>query len=280
MIFNLKDDSFSHAKSTVGGKVSKFIIWDRSCQEDRETFYTNEKIYECHTPKERSFGILYESRALIPKVYRHAPKVMDRFKHIFTYDSDLLKRNSEIFKFAPAGGIWIGDAFGGGSIGIKRKSKMVSMVSSKKRSCPLHRFRYRMAKKLSKEERADVYGLDRWIHINESLEAYRYSVVVENNAIDNYFTEKILNCFAVGTIPIYYGCQNIDHFFHGDGIIRIGRWTNMKKLIDRLREQDYESRMAAIKENFQRCLQYEIIEDYIYTRYFSGRNDVVSNPDF
>lgn len=267
--FNLLDDSFAHAKSTVAGKDSRFIKWDRSCEQaERQTFYTNSKIFQCKTPKERSFGILYESKALIPKVYRNAPKVMDSFRYIFTYDPDLLRLNPETFKFAPAGGIWIGDEFGGGDIGIKSKHKMVSMVSSKKRSCPLHRFRYRLANNLLKESLADVYGLNQWIHINESLEKYRYSIVIENNAIDNYFTEKVLNCFAVGTVPIYLGCTNIARFFDGRGIIRIDRWTNMAKLIASLTGRDYENRMEAIMENFKRCLQYETIEDYIYQHYF------------
>lgn len=76
---------------------------------------------------------------------------MDRFRHIFTYDSKLFNLNPEVFKFAPAGGIWISGGYGGGALGIKKKNKLVSMVSSGKKSCKLHRFRYNLAKKLSKK---------------------------------------------------------------------------------------------------------------------------------
>ena len=77
---------------------------------------------------------------------------MAKFRNIFTYDPDLLKLNPAIFKLIPGGGIWIGAPLGGGTIEIKPKNKLVSMVSSKKKLCSLHRFRYRLAKKLAQAE--------------------------------------------------------------------------------------------------------------------------------
>ena len=35
-----------------------------------------------------------------------------------------------------------------------------------------------------------------------------FSVCIENDVYDTYFTEKILDCFATGTIPIYKGTKN------------------------------------------------------------------------
>ncbi len=236
--------------------------------EVRPTFYTNEQIFNCDTSPEQSYGILFESKALIKGVYKRAPKVMAKFCNIFTYDPDLLKLNPTIFKFIPGGGIWIGASFGGGTIEIKPKNRLVSMVSSKKRACSLHRFRYRLAKKLAKAKIVDVYGIEQWTHINDTLDDYMFSIVVENNAIDNYFTEKLLNCFAVGTVPIYLGCQNIDSFFDPAGIIQVGRWTDFKQLISGLTRESYESRMDAIRKNHNMCKQYEIIEDFIYEKYF------------
>ena len=268
--FNLKDTSFAHDRSTVAGKVSKYIIWDRSCADYQGvTFYTNEQIYNCNTPRERSYGILYESKALIPKVFKKAMKVMDRFHHIFTYDPDLLNLNPLVFKFIPAGGIWIGGEYGGGTLGIKTKNKLVSMTSSGKKSCRLHRFRYKLYKKLSKKKLpVDLFGLEKWVQISRTLEDYMFSIVIENNSIDNYFTEKLLNCFAVGTVPIYLGCRNIGKFFNRDGIIEVSRKTNFKKLVHKLNSKEYFDRIEAIRENFLLCKHYEIIEDYIFENYF------------
>jgi hypothetical protein len=195
---------------------------------------------------------------------------MDRFRHIFTYDPDLLQINSTIFKLIPGGGIWIGAPYGGGTIEIKPKNKLVSMVSSKKRSCSLHRVRYRLAKKLFHAKIADIYGLEQWSHINSTLDDYMFSIVIENNSINNYFTEKLLNCFAVGTVPIYLGCRNVGSFFDPGGIIKVGRWTNFKRLIAGLTSESYYSRMDSIKRNHDLCKQYEILEDFIYEKYFLG----------
>ena len=53
----------------------------------------------------------------------------------------------------------------------------------------------------------------------ESLVDYRYSIVIENSKTDNYFTEKLIDCLAVGTIPIYWGCSNLNDYFNLEGII-------------------------------------------------------------
>ena len=46
-----------------------------------------------------------------------------------------------------------------------------------------------------------------------------FSVCIENTTHDTYFTEKILDCFATGTLPIYKGTKNITKYFDGNGIL-------------------------------------------------------------
>lgn len=268
--FNLKDTSFAHVPYSVAGKESKYVTWDRSCNDpSRPTFYTNEQIFNCTTPPELSYGLIFESKPLLKKVFKRAPKVLHQFKHVFTYDPVLLKRYPETVKFCPGGGIWIGGDYGEGEFGLRPKSKLVSMVSSGKRSCNLHRFRYRVAKKLLKKGVVDVFGFDNWVPIHQTVDDYMFSIVVENNNIDNYFTEKLLNCFAVGTIPIYLGCKNVEKFFDPGGIITISRFSNLKKIIAGLSAEEYHARQASIAENYKRCQQYEVIEDYIFQNYFA-----------
>lgn len=47
----------------------------------------------------------------------------------------------------------------------------------------------------------------------DGLENYSYSIAVENSCVENYFSEKFTDCILAYTIPIYYGCPNIDKFF-------------------------------------------------------------------
>ena len=48
------------------------------------------------------------------------------------------------------------------------------------------------------------------------LEKYSYSIAIENSYKENYFSEKFTDCILSYTIPIYYGCSNIDKYFSKD----------------------------------------------------------------
>jgi hypothetical protein len=37
-----------------------------------------------------------------------------------------------------------------------------------------------------------------------------FHIAVENVKIDNWYTEKISQSFATKTVPIYWGCPNIE----------------------------------------------------------------------
>ena len=45
----------------------------------------------------------------------------------------------------------------------------------------------------------------------EPYENYLYHIVIENESQEHYISEKILNCYSYDTIPIYWGCKNIDN---------------------------------------------------------------------
>jgi hypothetical protein len=47
----------------------------------------------------------------------------------------------------------------------------------------------------------------------KGLYGYRYSLAFENSIHENYFTEKLIDCFLCWTKPIYWGCPNIDKYF-------------------------------------------------------------------
>jgi len=271
--FNLVDTAFAHDKYSVAGKLSKHIAWDRSRSDiSLPTFYIHESIYNTDTPKELTYGLLFESKSLIPHIYSNAHLVADKFHKIFTYDQELIDHNPEVFHLCPAGGIWIGGTTGMGELGIKEKTKNCSLVSSNKIHCSLHNFRHRLANHIKDYPSVDVYGPmmgHDWITTCETVNNYRYSIVIENNRTKNYFTEKLLNCFAVGTVPIYLGCTNIGEYFDTNGIIEIDEQCNFDRLLGRLSEEDYNSRIESISENYKKCLRFEIIEDYIYNRYFN-----------
>ena len=77
------------------------------------------------------------------------------------------------------------------------------------------------------------------------------------------FSEKITDCFMTGTIPIYYGIDNIGDYFNTDGIIKLTDDFNIEDLSFEL----YNSKLEAIKDNFDRGLNLLLPEDYIYINF-------------
>ena len=65
---------------------------------------------------------------------------------------------------------------------------------------------------------------------------HRFVLAMENDDVDYYMTEKILNAFQSGAIPIYWGASNIVHdMFHPDTFIYVDP-HNMQPALDRILE--------------------------------------------
>lgn len=55
----------------------------------------------------------------------------------------------------------------------------------------------------------------------DALINYKYSIAIENSREKNYVTEKFVDCFLCDTIPIYYGCPNINEIYNKDNFISL-----------------------------------------------------------
>ena len=99
---------------------------------------------------------------------------------------------------------------------------------------------------------------------------YRFSFAIENSQTDYYFTEKITNCFAAQTIPIYLGAGRINEFFNTDGIILITEkeLENIEDVLKQCTEREYERRLPAVIDNYHRVWQYKNAYDWLYEHYF------------
>jgi hypothetical protein len=52
----------------------------------------------------------------------------------------------------------------------------------------------------------------------EFISKYKFMICFENKSQDNYFTEKLINAYKCNTIPIYWGCPNIDDYINLDAV--------------------------------------------------------------
>lgn len=60
----------------------------------------------------------------------------------------------------------------------------------------------------------------------------KFILVMENSKGDGYITEKIVNAFYSGAIPIYYGSNNINELFNKEAFINIDNFVNIDVCID------------------------------------------------
>lgn len=154
------------------------------------------------------------------------------------------------------------------------KDKHVSFITSNKTMTEGHRFRLECAQKLVelKTPAVDLYG----VGIKEikgkieGLRDYKFSITIENGMHDNYFTEKILDCFLTGVVPIYRGCPNIGEFFNLDGIITFNTREELVDVINNLSVGDYYSKKVYIQENFERAKKYAYNNDQLFEKYLKN----------
>jgi hypothetical protein len=133
---------------------------------------------------------------------------------------------------------------------IYPKSKDISMIASSKVMCQGHQYRQEVAGEMSSI--ADLFGHGRERSVESKIDAlkdYRFSVAMENSCVDTYFTEKILDCFLTGTIPIYWGTKKVFDVFDKSGIIWLKDFMPIKNSFNF--EAEYESRKHAVLKNLE-----------------------------
>ena len=89
---------------------------------------------------------------------------------------------------------------------------------------------------------------------------YRYHFCIENIKRDYWFTEKLIDCFVTGTIPLYWGCPSIEDFFNIDGMICYDEVKELPNILQTCNKELYLSKMDAIKENFELAKKYRLAE--------------------
>jgi len=87
-----------------------------------------------------------------------------------------------------------------------------------------------------------------------------FSIVIENARYPKYYTEKVTDCFATGTIPIYYGDKSICEDFDCNGIIFIDEKLDLSVLSPDL----YHTKIKSVETNFNKVLQLNTADDCIF----------------
>ena len=160
---------------------------------------------------------LLESKQIIPQYYQwiidNYEFVTSRVDGIFSCDKELCAKYPKISYSLINAVPWVQDRK------VHEKTKLVSMIASNKRMCEGHAKRLQFVDQF--RDKLDFYGrgFNEISCKEDGLRDYMFSVGIENAVYDTYFTEKLTDCFACGTIPIFYGCKGVTEYFNEDGII-------------------------------------------------------------
>jgi hypothetical protein len=146
------------------------------------------------------------------------------------------------------------------------KSKKISIISSFKTMMPGHKLRYKFISEIIKHfsNDIDVFGKD-YKPVEDKADAilpYKMSICIENSSIDDYWTEKLSDVYLGYTIPIYYGCRNIEKYFSKLSMITfdIKNLYNSLTLIEyaiKNCDEIYQDKLNYIKDS-----RIKILEDY------------------
>ena len=95
------------------------------------------------------------------------------------------------------------------------------------------------------------------------LSEYYFTISVMNCKIDNYFTEILVDNLMTGTVPIFWGCPNINEYFDEKGIITFDTIEELDQILSTLSVENYMSMMNHIKNNLNLAKKYVSTDDII-----------------
>jgi len=194
-----------------------------------------------------------------------------KFDLILTYDEEILRtcNNSIMFEFGTS---WIHNY----DYSTKKKFQVSHLVGNKSLTYG-HKLRkeiYYNQDKLKIPTDFYVSSFSPIQNTNNSKIIYdsknelfesQFHICIENSKQKNLFTEKLIDCFLTGTVPIYWGCPGIGKFFNTDGMMIFDSMEEVHQFLEKANETDYNSRRAAIEQNFELAKQYYMSHwNYVY----------------
>jgi glycosyltransferase involved in cell wall biosynthesis len=211
----------------------------------------------------------------------------DKFDEVWTFDRELLKRIPNA-KFYPPTEVTqfnmlpnpqghppyksnLFDTFElpDDAFQIYPKSKLVSAIVSAKAFLPGHVKRLEFIRSI--QHKIDWFGRGTGRELPSKIDGlrdYMFSVAIENvSCDDNYFSEKIIDCFLTGTIPIYHGCIHIGEFFDARGILTFSTQQELRDIINNLSYEKYQSMLEYAHINFKKCFDWALTNDMMFDMY-------------
>ena len=154
-------------------------------------------------------------------------------------------------------------------------------------------FRLNFIKRLNKYKNVDMGGrCNNNIHRKvkkkiEFLSKYKFSIAMENSKGDGYISEKIVDSFLAGTIPIYYGDYIIDEYINPKTYILIKGEKDVEEKIEYIKKIDNDNQLyfnilkenPIIDEKFINKIDKKEIGEFLFNIFNQDKNKAYRRDD-
>jgi len=183
------------------------------------------------------------------------------YDFILTWNQKILDNCSNAI-FYPFGSTWISNDFE-----IKEKIFKLSFLRGQKDFATGHRIRHQIfklqqnIKNIPIDFRDQVSSGD--VRNNFLFSDSQFTLVVENCSQKNYFTEKLMDALITKTVPIYFGCPNINDFFNKKGILTFNNVEEFFNIINNLNDKTYQDMVDSVEDNYLLSRKFEEKDWYV-----------------
>ena len=85
---------------------------------------------------------------------------------------------------------------------------------------------------------------------SDAIVNYEYSIAIENSSYPNYLTEKFFDLTVGNTVPLYYGCTNVEDIYPSESFIELDFTGPIEKTVEQVTEvyknDDYSARLPHV----------------------------------
>lgn len=240
-------------------------VWDRDPVNSDITVFSDCYIREAETSASKvKIAWLIEPPVINSFIYDYVLANHNLFDLILTFDESLLGLGPKV-KYYPYGTTWIVPE----DRKIWAKDKLISAVFSDKNFTEGHNIRHEIFSMFKND--IDFFGAmnnNRIEHKVDGHKDYYFSIIVENWTGNSYFSEKLLDCLLTGTIPIYRGFPKSCSVFDPNGFIYFNDSSELQNIIPHLNREQYESRLEAVRYNFEKALEFIDLEKSLWLSCF------------
>ena len=174
-------------------------------------------------PKPQRLAVLSETP--FDPSHRRVDEVLTNFDVVFTHQRHLYEQGPPFFPLMLGTNWLVGDDVGklAPEEIAGRKDQLVSFVGSIEHEKNAgYTLRHQVCEMIIADGTIPCFG--RGIQPFESkrdvTEPFMFCIVMENFSQDYYFTEKLVDCLLLETIPIYFGCPGIGSVFDERGLLQ------------------------------------------------------------